>query len=91
MKNEYAGSYVAGLFIARLIKQVYQRKNRHKVNEVQHIGQFNAKVEYSRKLRELEASRKEKKKIMDEQKKSLSMKKIETEMDLLIENKYTTK
>lgn len=81
MKNEYAGSYVAGLFIGRLIKQVYQRKNRHKVNEVQHIGQFNAKVEYSRKLRELEASRKEKKKIMDEQKKSLSMKNIETEMD----------
>lgn len=57
LKNETAGSYLSGLFLGTLIKGVFFRKMRHKINQMPSIGAYNAKAEYSRKLRELEITR----------------------------------
>jgi len=54
VKNETAGSYLSGLFLGTLIKGVFFRKMRHQVNQMPSIMTYNAKAEYSRKLRELE-------------------------------------
>ena len=57
MKDEDSGTYLAGLFIARLIKSVQEKKQRNKKEVIESISVVNRKAEYSSRLRELEKTR----------------------------------
>ena len=54
MKDEDSGSYLAGLFIARMLKSVMERRQRNRKEQIDSISQVNRKAEYSAKLREIE-------------------------------------
>jgi hypothetical protein len=57
MKDEDSGSYLAGLFIARMLKSVQERRSRNKKETIESISVVNRKAEYSAKLRDIEKQR----------------------------------
>lgn len=54
MEETDSGSFWAGLFLAKLIKSVFDRQKRAKSNKVQNISEINRNKEYSQYLRALE-------------------------------------
>ena len=68
-----SGSFWAGLFIARLFKQI-QVRLKHKAKKAECISEFNKKKEYSKKLRRQEEEERVEQEMKDWKEKKLSKK-----------------
>jgi len=62
MQDYDSGRFWAGLFIARLLKSVSEKRNRSRRQGAASISEYNYKQKYSKMLKQLEAEQEEEEK-----------------------------